>query len=439
MTEFNTHSSLDDHPAAFVRDWRIRKISPTKVIQPDGAPIVRRRTVITIGSVGELKDNSYGLEEHSISASEVGETACGRISITVKTIPTTGLSRTNSINNSSYTDVEEEWPTRDVVPLKPSLVTDPARICSTKQHGRLLPKIWQNQRQSRDITSIGMVNQDSIYSVTEIDVAQPIIPETTPEIVSNFELLETPSTTSFKTLSGSQWKKIHLSDQGGPKRSSTGFGKSQQIQPDEKTTNFASPTRIRYQEWIKSLDRPDSPTVNPIQLSKEMKPVVNASLSGNDQHYIPLIKTVQSPSSPPKSILKNGRKDSCSSQSIRSDSSEILQSSLDDQSNQNQWAFNRTSLKSEDKDNTIVRDELFFPCDPQKPKSFTEEKNSFSSAEQTGADKSVVTKSHDIIPTINNKLLTSENTKDYRKNVFNQGTHMFEAFTAFLLLEGIVN
>ncbi len=81
------NSGHDDIPAAFVRDWRIRRISPSKLINPDGAQIVRRRTVITIGSMSESKGSAYGQEDQPISASEVGETACGKISITVKTLP----------------------------------------------------------------------------------------------------------------------------------------------------------------------------------------------------------------------------------------------------------------------------------------------------------------------------------------------------------------
>lgn len=60
--------------------------SSVKCVEEGDEPIVRRKTVITIGS--PPTNHSYDNETLTTSSSstEVGETACGRITIQVKTI-----------------------------------------------------------------------------------------------------------------------------------------------------------------------------------------------------------------------------------------------------------------------------------------------------------------------------------------------------------------
>ena len=83
----------------FVRDWRIRKISSVPNLsfkadksslvtnEDDEGRVVRRRTVISIvGSDSSTHQDHCSPYYRPQSASEVKETACGRISITVKTL-----------------------------------------------------------------------------------------------------------------------------------------------------------------------------------------------------------------------------------------------------------------------------------------------------------------------------------------------------------------
>ena len=68
----------------FARDWRTRRVSSSSSIKcleeadDAGQKIIRRKTVITIGSPPSFSYNN------STTSAEVGETACGRITIQVK-------------------------------------------------------------------------------------------------------------------------------------------------------------------------------------------------------------------------------------------------------------------------------------------------------------------------------------------------------------------
>ena len=200
-----------DAGGPFVRDWRIRRITPTKLVNPDGVQIVRRRTVITIGSMGESKSCRYPEEDQPISASEVGETACGRISITVKTLPksTTGI-------DSSLFETEDEWPTRDNVPLKSSSVADPS---------------WISVPDATVVSGQMEKLPPTVHPVSEMEKPPRISLKPT-----------------FKMILGNESKILHLAD--APKQS--------RQQQDSMTCDY-----VRYHEWLKTLERAEEDLAQP--------------------------------------------------------------------------------------------------------------------------------------------------------------------------------
>ena len=186
----------EDPPGAFVRDWRIRKVSPVrsnKSLNTEGSTtIVRRRTVITIGS--ESRNQSIRQEDQPVSASEVGETACGRISITVTTLPKSDprligndlFDFDSDVNSIANNKPEAEWSTTRTltkttkkdcnsdssIPQKPSLFKDPSwiSVSSVGGHDRSLSKVRQLQAWTDDRPSGNVSNGNSpqaTYSVVE--------------------------------------------------------------------------------------------------------------------------------------------------------------------------------------------------------------------------------------------------------------------------------
>lgn len=97
-------------PPPFVRNWRIRRVSSKCLLSQqtelDGKKpnsIVKRKTVITLSSSGDDNNktrHSWSAPDPDVTCSttaEVGETACGRISIQVKSMD----------NNSKFTVNDE--------------------------------------------------------------------------------------------------------------------------------------------------------------------------------------------------------------------------------------------------------------------------------------------------------------------------------------------
>jgi hypothetical protein len=337
--ELNSCSNHDDNTsAAFVRDWRIRQISPVnnKLTNPDTAPIVRRRTVITIGSTTEMDGSIYQQEDQTISASEVGETACGRISITVKTIPKTPSIRAIPASPTFSPDLhaEEEWTARDTVPFKSSSVSDPSWIYVPSKPDRsysskiLQRPPWKDETSSQDVDSTLADNKklyrtlssmSSSYKLTEIDLGPSVDSRSVNSDGITSQGFESPKITlkpTFKMTFGDETKILRLMDTTSSEKS---VRKVEKLQ-----TNSISRSPIGYHEWLKSLDRLEGETYpNQVHSSDDDKkkhrdtkllkftdcPLAGSS-AGKVNKSSDTTQSVNLVASSPKSILKNVQNES---------------------------------------------------------------------------------------------------------------------------------
>lgn len=337
--ELNSCSSHDDNTsAAFVRDWRIRKISPVnnQLTNPDTAPIVRRRTVITIGSTTEMDGSIYQQEDQTISASEVGETACGRISITVKTIPKTPSIRAIPASPTFSPDLhaEEEWTARDTVPFKSSSVSDPSWIYVPSKPDRsysskiLQRPPWKDETSSQDVDSTLADNKklyrtlssmSSSYKLTEIDLGPSVDSRSVNSDGISSQGFESPKITlkpTFKMTFGDETKILRLADTPGSEKI---VRKVEKLQ-----TNSISHSPIGYHEWLKSLDRLEGETYpNQTHSSDDDKKkhrdtkllkFTDCPFAGNSTGKVnkssDTTQSVNFVASSPKSILKNVQNES---------------------------------------------------------------------------------------------------------------------------------
>jgi hypothetical protein len=344
--ELNSCSSQDDTSAVFVRDWRLRKITTVNnnLANQDTAPIVRTRTVITIGSVNELDGPALQQDDQTISASEVGETACGRISITVKTIPKSPSIRVIPKENPIFSPTlhaEEEWTLRDTVPFKSSSVSDPSWIYVPSQPDRskiLQRPQWQEDKLSRDIDSAladnqqlcrTLSNKKSSYTLTEIDMSPSVDSRkvNSDHGITN-KVLDSPKIhlkPTFRMTFGDETKILRLTDTSSSEKN---------VRKVEKASSTAR-SPIGYHEWLKSLDRLEGESYpNQIHSSDDEKvkhqdtksiksidrtPVGTAHKSSDINQPVGFVET-----SPSKSILKSVQNES----DIRPETVNLVQNQL---------------------------------------------------------------------------------------------------------------
>lgn len=321
--ELNSCFSQDQDPAAFVRDWRTRKILPAnKSINQDMAPIVRRKTVITIGCASQLQGSAYQPEDHTVSASEVGETACGRISITVKTLPKTAIRKIpqGPIFNCDLHE-EEEWMPKNTVPFKSSSVSDPSWIyIPVKPDQPCLPKIsqltaWQDEQPSHDIgvTSVSHLFKASSKKSSpaiDIDVDQQfgnrkVIPGA---IISEMDSPKVCVKPTFNVIMSGESKMLHLAEQDAWSI------EKDACKIEKSPISSISRSPIGYREWLKSLDRLEGES-----FPNQIHSTVDKKMKYQDEkQFIDPVKTASNSSaiiqqienlSAPRSILKNGQQD----------------------------------------------------------------------------------------------------------------------------------
>ncbi|XP_032780398.2 uncharacterized protein LOC116933717 isoform X2 [Daphnia magna] len=317
--ELNSCFNQDQNPAAFVRDWRSKKISPTnKSINQDTAPIVRRKTVITIGCPSELKGSIYQPEDHTVSASEVGETACGRISITVKTLPKTGIRKIpqGPIFNCDLHEEEEEW--KDTVPFKSSSVSDPSWIYVPTKSVQPFSSnhqltAWQEEQPSHDFgatlvsNSFKASNKKSCPTI-DVDADQQFGNRkvNSDAVISKLDSPKVCAKPTFNVIMSGESKILHLAEQDAWSI------EKDACRVEKSPVSSISRSPIGYRDWLKSLDRLEGESFpNQIHstVDKKMKyqevkqstdPVTMVSNSSA------IIQQVESLSAP-RSILKNGQ------------------------------------------------------------------------------------------------------------------------------------
>lgn len=317
--ELNSCFNQDQNPAAFVRDWRSKKISPAnKSINQDTAPIVRRKTVITIGCPSELKGSIYQPEDHTVSASEVGETACGRISITVKTLPKTGIRKIpqGPIFNCDLHEDKEEW--KDTVPFKSSSVSDPSWIYVPTKPVQPFSSnhqltAWQEEQPSHDFgatlvsNSFKASNKKSCPTI-DVDADQQFGNRkvNSDAVISKLDSPKVCAKPTFNVIMSGESKILHLAEQDAWSI------EKDACRVEKSPISSISRSPIGYRDWLKSLDRLEGESFpNQIHstVDKKMKyqevkqstdPVTMASNSSA------IIQQVESLSAP-RSILKNGQ------------------------------------------------------------------------------------------------------------------------------------
>ncbi|XP_059350813.1 uncharacterized protein LOC130694927 [Daphnia carinata] len=314
--ELNSCFNQDQNSAAFVRDWRSKKISAAnKLINEDTAPIVRRKTVITIGCASELKGSSYPPEDHTVSASEVGETACGRISITVKSLPKTGIRKIpqGPIFNCDLHD-EDEW--KDTVPFKSSSVSDPSWIyVPTKPVRPFLTNqltAWQDEQPSHDIGSTLASNSfktsNKSWPTNDVDAGQEFLGnrKNSDAVISKLDSPKICAKPTFNVIMSGESKILHLAEQDAWSIEKDAC----RIEKSPITSISRSP--IGYREWLKSLDRLEGESFpNQIHSTVEKKMKCQERKSSTDpvkmaSNMTAINQQVENHSAP-RSILKNGQ------------------------------------------------------------------------------------------------------------------------------------
>ncbi|KAI9556682.1 hypothetical protein GHT06_016472 [Daphnia sinensis] len=369
--ELNSCFNQDQNSAAFLRaDWRSNKISSAnKSINDDTAPIVRRKTVITIGCASELKGSIYpSVEDHTVSASEVGETACGKISITVKSLPKTGIRKIpqGPIFNCDLHD-EDKW--KDTVPFKSSSVSDPSWIyIPTKPVQPFLTNqltAWQDEQPSHDLGSILASNSFKMSnkkSCPAMDVQAD--QQFGNRKVNSRSKLDSPKACTkptFNVIMSGESKILHLAEQDAWSI------EKDACRIEKSPISSISRSPIGYREWLKSLDRLEGEsfpnqihsTVDKKMKYQEGKPSTDPVKMASNTTAIN--QQVESRSAP-RSILKNGQHEF---------DYEIRQEKLDVVQNQ-QYQNKAVQAKLVEEDKALVN------TTNKKPLNWTDERSTSS-------------------------------------------------------------